>query len=118
VSQTESHALTPREAEVLELIAHGLTNRQAGQRLDVTVHAVKFHLASIYRKLGVTNRTEAASLFFQHLTPARDDAEQSTNGGRSGHDRERQSLALSAPQVPDLAFAASAGGRGAGGGRA
>lgn len=38
----------------------GLTNEQVATRLNVTVHAVKFHLASIYRKLGVTNRTEAA----------------------------------------------------------
>lgn len=67
MNQTSSPTLTPREAEVLELIAHGLTNRQVGQRLDVTVHAVKFHLASIYRKLGVTNRTAAAGLFFQQL---------------------------------------------------
>lgn len=67
MTQTASPSLTPREAEVLELIARGLTNRQVGQHLDVTVHAVKFHLASIYRKLGVTNRTAAAGLFFRQL---------------------------------------------------
>lgn len=61
----------PREAKALELIADGLTNRQVGQQLEVTVHAVKFHLASICRKLGVMNRTEAAGLFFQHLSAAR-----------------------------------------------
>jgi DNA-binding CsgD family transcriptional regulator len=37
-----------------------MTNSQISRVLEVTVHAVKFHLASIYRKLGVTNRTEAA----------------------------------------------------------
>jgi DNA-binding CsgD family transcriptional regulator len=51
--------LSPRETEVLELASLGLTNNEIGERLDVTVHAVKFHLAGVYRKLGVTNRTEA-----------------------------------------------------------
>ena len=39
-----------------------MTNGQIAELLEVTVHAVKFHLASIYRKLGVANRTEAAIL--------------------------------------------------------
>jgi DNA-binding NarL/FixJ family response regulator len=52
--------LTPREREVLELAALGLTNRQAAERLGITVHAIKFHLGTIYRKLEVANRTEAA----------------------------------------------------------
>jgi len=43
----------------------GLTNEQVAARLHVTVHAVKFHLASIYRKLGVTNRTEAAVVYLR-----------------------------------------------------
>jgi hypothetical protein len=47
------------------LIAQGLTNVEVARRLEVTIHAVKFHLASIYRKLGVANRTEAAGVFFQ-----------------------------------------------------
>lgn len=63
VNRTESRTLTPREAEVLELVAHGLSNAQLAERLGVTVHAVKFHLASIYRKLGVGNRTEAAFMY-------------------------------------------------------
>jgi DNA-binding NarL/FixJ family response regulator len=53
-------ALTPRELEVLQLISHGLTNAEAAHRLDVSVHAIKFHLAAIYSRLGVANRTEAA----------------------------------------------------------
>jgi DNA-binding NarL/FixJ family response regulator len=52
--------LSLREAQVLELAASGLTNGQIAARLGVGVHAVKFHLASIYRKLCVANRTEAA----------------------------------------------------------
>src|SRR3954452_21744382 len=42
------------------MIADGLTNVEIGERLGVTVHAVKFHLNGVYRKLGVANRTAAA----------------------------------------------------------
>jgi DNA-binding CsgD family transcriptional regulator len=38
----------------------GLTNAEAGLELGISGHAVKFHLARVYRKLGVANRTEAA----------------------------------------------------------
>ena len=55
--------LSPRELEILSLAATGETNREIGQQLGLTVHAVKFHLASVYRKLGVANRTEAAVVF-------------------------------------------------------
>jgi DNA-binding CsgD family transcriptional regulator len=57
--------LSAREAQVLEMTSHGLTNPQMAARLDVTVHAIKFHLGSIYRKLGVANRTEATAIFVQ-----------------------------------------------------
>jgi DNA-binding CsgD family transcriptional regulator len=57
--------LSPREAEVLELLSLGLTNLQIAGRLRVTVHAVKFHLAAIYRKLGVANRTEATAVYLR-----------------------------------------------------
>lgn len=69
--------LTPRETEVLEMAAQGLTNTQMAARLHVTVHAIKFHLAAVYRKLGVANRTEAAVLFLragQNATAAGDAA--------------------------------------------
>jgi DNA-binding NarL/FixJ family response regulator len=55
--------LSPREIEVIEMASLGLTNLQVAARMNVSVHAVKFHLAAIYRKLGVANRTEAAVLF-------------------------------------------------------
>jgi DNA-binding NarL/FixJ family response regulator len=58
-------ALTPRELEVLQLISFGLSNAQAAQRLHVSVHAIKFHLAAIYSRLGVTNRTEAAVTYLR-----------------------------------------------------
>ena len=108
MSQTEQRTLTPREAEVLERIAHGLTNSQVAKELDVTVHAVKFHLGSIYRKLGVINRTEAAGLFFQNLAPLAADPTHSVNGRRSKEEDDRRLRALSAPPVIDLAFAALA----------
>lgn len=57
--------LSSRELEVLEMAALGLTNAEIATRLAITVHAIKFHLASIYRKLGVGNRTEAAVAFLE-----------------------------------------------------
>jgi DNA-binding CsgD family transcriptional regulator len=57
--------LSAREAQVLEAAAHGLTNAEVARRLEVSIHAVKFHLASVYRKLGVGNRTEAAFLYLR-----------------------------------------------------
>jgi amino acid adenylation domain-containing protein len=62
-SRRALEGLTPRETDVLRMIVLGLTNAQIADRLDVTVHAVKFHLGHVYRKLGVANRTEAAVLF-------------------------------------------------------
>lgn len=56
--------LTPRELEVLDLTSAGLTNSEVAGRLTVSVHAVKFHLSSIFRKLEVGNRTEAAAVYF------------------------------------------------------
>ena len=57
--------LSSRELEVLAMTSAGCTNSETAQRLGVTVHAVKFHLASIYRKLGVANRTEAAVAYLR-----------------------------------------------------
>jgi len=51
--------LTAREAEVMQLLASGRTNKEIAQRLGVTEHTVKFHVNSILGKLGVATRTEA-----------------------------------------------------------
>ena len=68
--ETDGFALlSAREREVLEMTAAGHTNSEIAERLDVTVHAVKFHLSSIYRKLGVGNRTEAAIAFLRREDP-------------------------------------------------
>ena len=53
--------LTPREREVLEHVAEGLTNDAIAQELGLTSHTVKFHLSSAFRKLDVSNRTAAAA---------------------------------------------------------
>ena len=70
-------ALTPRELEVLQLISFGLSNAQAAQRLHVSVHAIKFHLAAIYNRLGVTNRTEAAVTYLRAANGSFDPASES-----------------------------------------
>jgi DNA-binding CsgD family transcriptional regulator len=64
-AESAGGALSPREREVLAMASLGLTNAQIAGRLEVTVHAVKFHLASVYRKLRVTNRTEAAVVYLR-----------------------------------------------------
>jgi two-component system nitrate/nitrite response regulator NarL len=54
-----SLALTPRELEVLHLLAEGLSNRLIGVKLSITEHTVKFHVNAILSKLGADTRTEA-----------------------------------------------------------
>jgi two-component system, NarL family, response regulator YdfI len=54
--------LTGREMEILQLLALGLTNKQIASRLGVSVHTVKFHVSSIFGKMGTTNRTETVKL--------------------------------------------------------
>lgn len=51
--------LTERERQVLQLAAEGLANKQIATSLEISENTVKFHLSSLYAKLGVTNRTEA-----------------------------------------------------------
>jgi DNA-binding NarL/FixJ family response regulator len=51
--------LTPRELQVLELIAEGLPNKVIGERLGISDQTVKFHVAAIAGKLGAANRTDA-----------------------------------------------------------
>jgi DNA-binding NarL/FixJ family response regulator len=51
--------LTDRERQVLQLTAQGLANKQIANSLDISENTVKFHLSSLYAKLGVTSRTEA-----------------------------------------------------------
>jgi two-component system NarL family response regulator len=57
----EGDELTPREREVLTLVARGLTNKQAAAAIERTDETVKVHLKNIYTKLGVGDRTEAVT---------------------------------------------------------
>ena len=52
--------LTPREVEVLQLIAHGATNPAIAEALTISIHTVKIHVAHLLAKLGVSSRTAAA----------------------------------------------------------
>lgn len=51
--------LTAREMEVIQLMASGLANKQIALSLGISEHTVKFHLSSLYAKLGISSRTEA-----------------------------------------------------------
>ena len=53
-------SLSERERAILESVARGLSNREIGRELWISEQTVKFHLRNLYRKLGVSNRTEAA----------------------------------------------------------
>jgi DNA-binding NarL/FixJ family response regulator len=53
--------LTPREREVLSLVAEGMSNRAIALRLDITEGTVKAHLTNVYQRIGVLDRAEAAS---------------------------------------------------------
>jgi two-component system nitrate/nitrite response regulator NarL len=54
-------SLTPREMEVLQLVAEGLTNRGIGERLGISEHTAKFHVNAILGKLGARSRSEAVA---------------------------------------------------------
>ncbi len=59
---SSSPLLTPREQDVLRLLAEGLPNKGVASRLEVSEHTVKFHVNSIMGKLNAQNRTEAVTL--------------------------------------------------------
>ncbi len=57
-----NQALTPREIEVLGMLAEGLGNKTIARRLGISEHTVKFHVGSIFTKLNASSRTEAVTL--------------------------------------------------------
>lgn len=63
------NSLSERELEVLQMASLGLRNAEIAERLEVSVHAIKFHLAAVYRKLGVGNRTEAVVTYMRYIRP-------------------------------------------------
>lgn len=71
-----SNQLTPREHEVLSLVAQGKRNSQIGQSLCIAEHTVETHLKNIFRKLQVASRTEAS----QHFWVAQANISKEVNG--------------------------------------
>ena len=61
-----SGQITPREVEVLRMIAEGLGNKEIASKLSISDHTVKFHISSIFAKLGASNRAEAVTLGIRH----------------------------------------------------
>ena len=61
-----THGLTDRELEVLQLVAQGKTNSDIARELFITTKTVKYHLSGVFSKLGVRNRTEAATFALSH----------------------------------------------------
>ena len=62
LSNPEPDALTPREGEVLKLLATGLLNKEIADQLTISERTVKFHVSAILGKLGAGNRTEAVAI--------------------------------------------------------
>lgn len=62
VRSSEPVPLTPREIEVLKMLAEGMGNKAIAQHLNLSEHTVKFHISSIFSKLDVSSRTEAVIL--------------------------------------------------------
>jgi DNA-binding CsgD family transcriptional regulator len=62
LDEADAHELlTPRELEVLSAIMDGLTNKMIARQLAISLHTVKFHVESVFRKLGVRTRAEAVA---------------------------------------------------------
>lgn len=67
----DATALTPREREVLDLLAAGLSNRRIARQLGITEATVKAHLTRVFAVLGVTDRTQAALWAQRQAQPSR-----------------------------------------------
>ncbi|GAC1353678.1 MAG: response regulator transcription factor [Herpetosiphon sp.] len=61
VASVPVQTLTPREHDVLRLLAHGLQNKEIARELRISARTVKFHVSSVFGKLGASNRTEAVA---------------------------------------------------------
>jgi len=60
--KNRERALTGREQTILDMLALGMRNREISERLKITERTVKFHVSSLFTKLGAGNRTEAVRL--------------------------------------------------------
>jgi NarL family two-component system response regulator YdfI len=61
-ARAAAQSLSPREIEVLHMLAEGFGNKIIARRLGISEHTVKFHVGSIFAKLGASSRTEAVTL--------------------------------------------------------
>jgi DNA-binding CsgD family transcriptional regulator len=59
--ERDAFELTPRERDVLTLMAEGASNKQIAKQLGISVHTAKFHVASVLEKLAATGRTDAVA---------------------------------------------------------
>lgn len=59
---------TKREQEVLDLLIQGYNNTQISEKLNITCHTTKAHIASIYEKLNVSNRVQATVKYLQMIS--------------------------------------------------
>lgn len=64
-----SRPITEREREVLDLLTQGMSNRLIARNLGIAEHTVKNHVQALFRKLNVTNRTEAALVVLRRGNP-------------------------------------------------
>lgn len=62
----DENALTKREVQVLKLLSEGMYNREIGEKLFISEKTVKNHVSSIFKKIGVTDRTQAAVYAIKH----------------------------------------------------
>ena len=75
--------LTPREIEVLELLMHGYSNQEISDRLHIAMPTVRTHLRNLYRKTGISNRTELLAWFVDCFDPS---GSMSRGGGQARGD--------------------------------
>jgi DNA-binding NarL/FixJ family response regulator len=65
-TQLDDRRVTPRERDVLRLIAKGLSNQQIADRLHIAKNTVRSHVSSLYKKLAVRSRREAMAWAWEH----------------------------------------------------
>lgn len=84
--------LSPREIEVLRLVGQGLKDREIAERLGLSIHTVRRHVTNARGKLGASNRTQAAVLYFQDpgSAPARSTTASRSRRRRSGRRRDAE----------------------------
>lgn len=62
----DDHPLSPRQLEVLQLAAKGLTNKEIAYRLSLSERTIQYHLRSVFNRTGTNSRTEAAAHAIRH----------------------------------------------------